>query len=163
MAADAALAFDFVTADGRFKTASPDVNSDLFWALRGGGGSTFGVVTSVVVKAFPQTDVTLSAWILGNSTYGTQLVSRDNFKAIRVFWEMFPIMTDAKTYSFFFIFNNNGQLSFDMKNFFAPTHTEKSLTTLLKPFFDAVTALGVPCEYMHEVHMRHILTLCRHL
>jgi hypothetical protein len=39
MAADQVLAYEVVTADGRFVTASDNVNSDLFWALRGGGGS----------------------------------------------------------------------------------------------------------------------------
>jgi FAD/FMN-containing dehydrogenase len=50
MGADQALAFEVVTADGRFVTADESSNSDLFWALRGGGGSTFGVVTSVIVR-----------------------------------------------------------------------------------------------------------------
>lgn len=29
------------------------INPDLFWALRGGGGGTFGVITSVTMKAYP--------------------------------------------------------------------------------------------------------------
>ena len=32
-------------------------NSDLFWAMRGGGGGTFGVVTSVTVRTFPEVPV----------------------------------------------------------------------------------------------------------
>jgi FAD/FMN-containing dehydrogenase len=49
---DSILAVDMVLADGRFVTASAKENSDLFWAVRGGGGN-FGVVTSFLFKAHP--------------------------------------------------------------------------------------------------------------
>jgi len=41
---------EVVTADGQILTANACQNSDLFWALRGGGGGTFGVVTKVTLK-----------------------------------------------------------------------------------------------------------------
>lgn len=50
MGADQALAFEVVTADGKFMTASETSNPDLYWALQGGGGSTYGIVTSVIVR-----------------------------------------------------------------------------------------------------------------
>ncbi|KAI1777184.1 FAD-binding domain-containing protein [Hypoxylon cercidicola] len=62
LGADQALSIQVVTADGSFVTADPTQNTDLFFALRGGGGSTFGIVTSLVVKAHPATTV-LSATI----------------------------------------------------------------------------------------------------
>jgi FAD/FMN-containing dehydrogenase len=49
---DNLLAVEMVLADGRFVTANAKENSDLFWAIRGGGGN-FGVVTSFLFKARP--------------------------------------------------------------------------------------------------------------
>jgi FAD/FMN-containing dehydrogenase len=49
---DNLLGVDMVLADGSFVTASAEENSDLFWAVRGGGGN-FGVVTSFLFKGSP--------------------------------------------------------------------------------------------------------------
>jgi len=46
---DNLLSVDMVLADGSFITATAQMNHDLFWAVRGGGGN-FGVVTAFTFK-----------------------------------------------------------------------------------------------------------------
>ena len=53
MAVDNALRFEVVLANGTAVVASSCENTDLFWALRGGGGGTFGVLTSCTYAAHP--------------------------------------------------------------------------------------------------------------
>ena len=54
LAANNVTAAEMVTADGRLVRADADHEPDLFWALRGGGGS-FGVVTALEFHLFPHT------------------------------------------------------------------------------------------------------------
>jgi FAD/FMN-containing dehydrogenase len=49
---DNLLSVDMVLADGNFVTANANENTDLFWAVRGGGGN-FGVVTSFEFRLHP--------------------------------------------------------------------------------------------------------------
>jgi FAD/FMN-containing dehydrogenase len=53
IAAASLLEAEVVTADGKIRVASACQNSDLFWALRGGGGGTFGVVTRATLRTHP--------------------------------------------------------------------------------------------------------------
>lgn len=51
-----------VTPDGEYRTANECQNSDLFWALRGGGGSAFGVVTELSMSVEPQLTLQVYAY-----------------------------------------------------------------------------------------------------
>jgi FAD/FMN-containing dehydrogenase len=42
-----------VLADGRAVVCNARERTDLFWALRGGGGGTFGIVTQLVFRTYP--------------------------------------------------------------------------------------------------------------
>lgn len=52
LACDSALSFEVVTADGEIRVASAEEHVDLFWGLRGGGGS-LAAVTAMTVRLFP--------------------------------------------------------------------------------------------------------------
>jgi len=49
-AAASLLEAEVVTADGQIRMANACTNPDLFWALKGGGGGTFGVVSKMTVR-----------------------------------------------------------------------------------------------------------------
>ncbi|XP_064613369.1 uncharacterized protein LOC135477143 [Liolophura sinensis] len=50
LAVDNLLQVEMVTANGVIVTASAESNPDLFWAVRGGGGGTFGIISSFTFK-----------------------------------------------------------------------------------------------------------------
>lgn len=54
LGADRAIEFTVVIPDGRLVTANKFTNPDLFFALRGGGGGTFGVVMTLATLVAPQ-------------------------------------------------------------------------------------------------------------
>jgi FAD/FMN-containing dehydrogenase len=56
IAAASMLEAEVVTADGKLRVANACQNQDLFWALRGGGGGTFGIVTRVTLQTHPLPD-----------------------------------------------------------------------------------------------------------
>ncbi|KAH7127428.1 hypothetical protein EDB81DRAFT_729501 [Dactylonectria macrodidyma] len=53
LAADQVLQMELVTPSGKILTVNENQHSDLFWAMRGGGGSTFGVLTSITLQTHP--------------------------------------------------------------------------------------------------------------
>ncbi len=118
IAADHALSMEVVLASGEFVTASATQNSDLFWALRGGGGSTFGIVTSVIVKAHPDFPVTVTSFDFGGVNPTTSYNA--TWAGIRVFFTHFIDFSSAGTYSYFNVVPSPVPI-FEMAPFFAPS------------------------------------------
>lgn len=53
LAAQQLLQVTIVTPRGEILTANDAENEDIFWAVRGGGGGQYGVITEFVIKHFP--------------------------------------------------------------------------------------------------------------
>ncbi|KAM0283509.1 hypothetical protein ACHAQH_002460 [Verticillium albo-atrum] len=67
LAADQVLQVEVVTPDGDIMTVNECQHSNLFWAIRGGGGSTFGVLTSITIKAYPSPKIVSLTIMLGTA------------------------------------------------------------------------------------------------
>jgi FAD/FMN-containing dehydrogenase len=61
-AAAGLLEAEVVTADGRVRTVNACTEPDLFWALKGGGGGSFGVVTRVTLRTHDLPEFFGAAW-----------------------------------------------------------------------------------------------------
>lgn len=66
MGADNLLEATVVTPKGDVLVANPCENSDLFFAIRGGGGGTYGVVLEAVLKTYPSPKTTLYRLLLAS-------------------------------------------------------------------------------------------------
>ncbi|KAJ5909214.1 FAD binding domain-containing protein [Penicillium taxi] len=51
--ADNAVEFEVVTADGEVRIINQCNDPDLFWAMRGGGGGTFAILTKYRIQVYP--------------------------------------------------------------------------------------------------------------
>ncbi|KAM0290507.1 hypothetical protein ACHAO9_004864 [Fusarium lateritium] len=68
LAVDQVLQMTMVTPSGNILTINEDNHRDLFWAMRGGGGSTFGVLTSITLKVYKTPKILASSWLIGTSS-----------------------------------------------------------------------------------------------
>lgn len=101
LSADNTLEWEVVTADGELLTASPSENSDLYWALSGGGGGTYAVVLSMTVKAHPDAYVTGAELTFSAAGSG---ISNDTFDgAVDAFHTALPAMVDAGSLVLYFV------------------------------------------------------------
>ena len=138
VAADHDLCFSVVLPSGEFITASPTQNPSIFFALGGGGGSTFGVVTSVTIKAY--LDFPVTGLSFATSAAETTL---DNFWAgLRACFDYFIPFSDAETYSYFCMFPGPEPV-FSMQPFFAPNKSAAETEALLAPWLANLAALGI--------------------
>ncbi|KZP23499.1 FAD-binding domain-containing protein [Athelia psychrophila] len=95
---DNLLQAEIVTPDGNLQTVSECSNPDLFWAIRGGGAGTWGVLTQVIYKAHPV--VPLHAVSIGKGNSSMQ----ENAQLISALANIMPNLHDMGVGSFMEVF-----------------------------------------------------------
>ncbi|KAK3987469.1 bifunctional solanapyrone synthase [Cladorrhinum sp. PSN332] len=144
MGADQVLEMDVVLPSGRFVTVNEGSYPDLFWALRGGGGSTYGVVTSVVVRAYPQIPVTTLSFAF---TTGPNVTVDTFFAGLKAYMTYFDAITAAGAYGYFLVVGiGPGQYLFSMMPLWGGNMTRPEFETLANPLLADLADLGIPIE-----------------
>ncbi|KAI0012466.1 FAD binding domain protein [Xylariaceae sp. FL0662B] len=132
LAADQVLEWEVVTGEGEFLTATPSHNSDLYWALTGGGGGTYGVVLSMTVKLhrnMPTASATLSF-----------VESSDVFwDIIQAFLQNMPAIIDAGATLYWQVLPGH---TFLMPQSYMPDGTAQDLERLLHPTLESLDQKG---------------------
>ncbi|KAF1932822.1 FAD-binding domain-containing protein [Didymella exigua CBS 183.55] len=149
LAADQVLSYEVVTAGGDVLIASPTENSDLYWALSGGGGGTYGIITSITLKAHESKTVGGAAMqLLASST------TTENYAALTAkFVELLPAMIDAGAMVIFLISTQY----IVIKPLTLWDSTEAKAREVLKPFSDYLVSLGItpPIAYTELAYRDH--------
>ncbi|KAL0935889.1 isoamyl alcohol oxidase [Colletotrichum truncatum] len=94
LGADQVLSARVVLASGEIVTASPCVNSDLFYAIRGGGGGTYGVVTQMTVKTYPTKNIDVIDVFVGTSSMNTT-ISTQFLDTMTEVYSSFPYLSEV--------------------------------------------------------------------
>ncbi|KUJ13687.1 FAD-binding domain-containing protein [Mollisia scopiformis] len=147
LGADQVLSLNLVTADGHFIVADPNINTDLFWALRGGGGSTWGIVTSVIVKAYDISNTAVVSHPItvsnGNLTGITSTTNGSFWAAIRTYLQFVPKICDAGGVGFNFLYNYGDALLEFTVLLLMPGMTVPQADAFAQPLYQAFQEEGI--------------------
>ena len=135
LGADQTLEWEVIDGSGRLLTASRTENTDLYWALSGGGGGTYGVVYSLTVKAYQ--DFPVTGVVLNFTADGTDPDSF--FDAVGYYHTLLPSYTAAGGVAIAEVSNT----SFLLTPLTFPDMKVDQATNLMQPFLDYLDKAGI--------------------
>jgi len=136
LSADNVLEWEVVTPKGQHIVATPhNGHRDLYYALSGGGGGTYGVVLSMTTRLHPDGPV-------GSATLAFSAREGDGDGGLDAFWDAVsawhaysPKLVDAGLAVFYHIVNGR----FQTLSVAAPGLNETQVHALFQPFVDQLT------------------------
>lgn len=151
MQADNVVEVEVVTADGKFHKVSECNEPDLFWALRGGGGGTYGIVTGATVKVFPTFPVIVSRFFV-NSTSKAGIA-----KASAYFLQEGSKLRDKYgLQGYFYIYPGSFQSVLHMPDTFATMENAKAVTEPLMKKMEELAGSTHSIKPMYQSHKTYM-------
>ncbi|KAI1459599.1 hypothetical protein F4805DRAFT_455765 [Annulohypoxylon moriforme] len=140
LGANQVLEWEVVTARGQHLIASPTENSDLYWALSGGGGGTYAATISVTVRAHQLTKVSAAALNFTTSAN----VSTDLFNdAVKTFLLTLPALGEGGTWTAWLLASG----VFSLAPIVGPNLDNEQLRALLEPTLSFLDKNGIAYNY----------------
>lgn len=136
LAAENVLEWEVVTASGQHLVASPTQNTDLYWALSGGGAGTYAVVVSLTIRIFKDGKIAGSSLSFGVDTIGGV---DEYWGAVDIFASHLQGLVDDHGMVAAFMITNS---TLDLYSIMAPGNTSDELTTLMDPMVTALEKKG---------------------
>ncbi|KAI1124016.1 FAD binding domain protein [Nemania abortiva] len=140
LGSDQVLEWEVVIADGTLLTATPSRNRDLYWALSGGGGGTYGAVLSMTIKL--------------HKNMPTGAVTLSFTEATETFWDILkafvmnlPAAVEAGATLYWVVVPGN---VFSMPQTYFPNGTAANLTHILQPTLQALDDNGIQYDFTQQ-------------
>ncbi|PBK71123.1 FAD-binding domain-containing protein, partial [Armillaria solidipes] len=155
LAADNVLEFEVVTANSIFLKVNEGEHADLFWALRGGGGGSWGVVVSATFRTFPTFNATMSlVSMIANDTVAIGSIIATHAKHI-FDWD------DLYVGQYFYATKNTTADAYMLAFLsYFPRISSDEATAALKPFLDDAEEFGqIVGQQFNEVNINDGVTV----
>ncbi|KAN0089987.1 FAD-binding domain containing protein [Hyaloscypha variabilis] len=101
LGADQVYQVEMVTPMGDIITANECQNTNFFWAVRGGGGGTFGVLTKVTIRTIPSPRLAVY-----NFNLQTEPNSTAYWEILAYFLAQYPALSAANVSAFTYLYPN---------------------------------------------------------
>ncbi|GKU22756.1 unnamed protein product [Fusarium langsethiae] len=96
--ADSIPEAEIVTPSGKVVIANECQNEDLYWAIRGGGGGTIGVITRLTLKAYPAPQMVMAEFDISIKNHSSE---DEWYQLIAEAHALFPAIQDAGIHGYY--------------------------------------------------------------
>ncbi|KAK6076589.1 FAD-dependent isoamyl alcohol oxidase (FAD binding domain protein) [Seiridium cupressi] len=128
-----------VTMDGEHLVATPEQNSDLYWAMSGGGGGTYAVAVSMTTRQHADSVVGGGVLTFNDSSVGNEVF----WGALGLFHvNLGPFVDAGNTFTYIFT-----PTSFQSWIITIPGAEKTGVDEAMQPFLDDLQERGIPYEY----------------
>ncbi|GAP90162.1 putative FAD binding domain protein [Rosellinia necatrix] len=143
LGSDNVLEWEVVTMGGKLVKATPNnEHSDLYWALSGGGGGTYGIAVSMTARVFEDGPVGSASFFFSAATTGSEEAYWD---AVGIFHSHLPALVDQEGIVLSYSVSKDTLILYTMT---APNRTATEVANILAPLTEELGTAGLSLQAM---------------